>query len=56
MIKNRFKNNIRTNGFNSNVNEIKIKCLCHNIFVLIQEMYESNINIDFESCVNTIGV
>ncbi len=54
MLKRRYGNNIRTKNFNSNVNEIKIRCLCHNICVLIQEMYENDIPIDFEACVNTI--
>jgi len=55
MLKKKFGNNIRTKSFNSNVNEIKIRCLCHNICVLIQEMYESNIDIDLKSCVNRIA-
>ncbi len=54
MLKRKFGNNIRTKTFNSNVNEIKIRCLCHNICVLIQEKYENSIDIDFQVCVNTI--
>lgn len=55
MIKKRFGNDVKTKSFQSNVNEIKMKCLCHNICVLIQEMCESGIAIDFQSCVNTIN-
>lgn len=54
MIKKRFGNNVRTKGLISNINEIKLKFLCHNICVLIQELFESDIEIDFKSCVNTI--
>ncbi len=45
----------RTESFTSNVNEIKIRCLCHNICVLIQEVFEQNIDLNLETCVNTIS-
>ncbi len=54
MIKKKFGNSVKTKSMNSNNNEIKIKCLCHNICVLIQESFESGIEIDFKSCVNKI--
>lgn len=55
MLKTRFNNKVMTKRFTSNVNEIKIKCLCHNICVLIQEMFENNIDIDFKENVNKIN-
>jgi len=54
MVKKKFGHNVKTKGFISNVNEIKIKFLCHNICVLIQEMYESGIKLDLKACVNNV--
>lgn len=51
MLKQRFGDSLKTKSFEANVNEIKIKVLCHNLTVLIQEVYESEIKIDFEACV-----
>ena len=48
MLKTRFNNKVMTKRLTSNINEIKIKCLCHNICVLIQEMFENKIEIDFD--------
>lgn len=53
MVKQRFGDNVRTRTMNANVNEIKVKFLCHNICVLIQEAFESNISVNFEECVKT---
>ncbi len=51
MIKKRFGDHLNTKTEIANSNEIKIKFLCHNICVLIQEAFENKINIDFEACV-----
>ncbi len=51
MVKQRFGDHLMTKNKTANVNEIKIKFLCHNLCVLIQEAFERNIGIDFESCV-----
>lgn len=55
MVKQKFGANLWTKTYEANVNEIKIKFLCHNICVLIQEIFENNISIDFEVCANRIG-
>jgi transposase len=51
MVKQRFGDNLKTKSFEANVNEIKVKFLCHNLCVLIQEIFERKIEVDFESCV-----
>jgi len=48
MVKQRFGKHLMTRKFEAQVNEIKTKVLCHNVCVLIQEMYELGIEIDFE--------
>ena len=55
MLKTRFNNKVMTKRLTSNINEIKIKCLCHNICVLIQEMFENNIEIDFKEKIDKIN-
>lgn len=54
MVKQKFGQNVWTRSLEANVNEIKVKFLCHNICVLIQEVFENNINLDFEACANKI--
>ncbi len=56
MVKNRFGGNLLTKKFTANENEIKIKFLCHNLCCLIVELFESDIFIDFEECVKTVGL
>ncbi|MBT4174853.1 transposase [archaeon] len=51
MVKQRFGDNLNTKKLKANVNEIKIKVLCHNICCLIVELFERRISIDFEDCV-----
>lgn len=51
MVKQNFGDNILTKNLEANINEIKVKFLCQNISTLIQEAYERDIEIDFESCV-----
>lgn len=53
MLKHRFGKHICMKNLTAQSNEIKTKVLCHNICVLIQECFENNINIDFQTCVKT---
>lgn len=50
MIKRKFGNNLRTKKDISHVNEILMKCLCHNLSVLVQESFELGLEIDFSHC------
>ena len=51
MMKRKQGANLRTKNDIAQVNEIMCKCLVHNICVLIQEMFELGIKIDFEDIV-----
>ena len=48
MIKRKQGSHLKTRNDIAQVNEILTKCLVHNICVLIQEMFELGIKIDFE--------
>ncbi|MFW9872085.1 MAG: transposase [Candidatus Thorarchaeota archaeon] len=50
MIKQRFRDFAYTKNYTSQINEILCKILCHNIIVLIQEIFLSNLDIDFKEC------
>lgn len=50
MIKARFGNNVRSVKEVCQDNEILLKVLCHNLCVLIQEIFARNISIDFLAC------
>ncbi len=52
MVKRNFGNNLRTKKDTSQVNEILMKCLCHNLAVLVQESFELGLDIDFNNCAN----
>ncbi len=47
MIKAKFGNNVRSKTWTAQVNEVLLKILCHNICVVIQEMYELGIEPNF---------
>lgn len=49
MIKSKFGDSIRAKSWNAQVNEVLCKIICHNICVLIQEMYELDIDVNFAS-------
>lgn len=49
MIKRKFGNSLKTRKDVSQVNEILMKCVCHNLCVLIGESFESGLNIDLIS-------
>ena len=51
VLKTRFSQNLATKSLEANAIELKIKALCHNICVLIQEMHESDAKIDFAEAV-----
>ncbi|MEK6955121.1 MAG: transposase [Nanoarchaeota archaeon] len=48
MIKSKFGDSLRSKSKTAQTNEILLKVLCHNICVLIQEMYELGIKINLE--------
>lgn len=50
MIKRNFGNKLRTKKFNSQVCEVLMKCLCHNLSVLVQESFELGLKIDLNKC------
>ena len=47
MIKAKFRDHVRSKSDTAMVNEVLCKVVCHNICVLIQEMYELNIEPTF---------
>jgi len=51
MIKRKFGDYLRTKSKIAQTNEILCKALCHNICVLIQEMFELGIRVDFQDIV-----
>ena len=50
MIKRCYGNRLRTGKFTSQINEILMKCLCHNLSVLVQESFELGLEIDLKKC------
>jgi len=50
MIKERFGSSVRCKKSISQDNEILLKVLCHNICVLVQEIFLNNIDVDFKKC------
>jgi len=54
MIKNNFSHKLRTFKESSQVNEILVKCLCHNICCIIQESFELGIDADFSFCADSL--
>ncbi|MBU2639389.1 MAG: transposase [Nanoarchaeota archaeon] len=52
MLKTKFSKHLRSKDEIGQSNEILAKCLAHNICVLIQEMFELGININFQKCAN----
>jgi hypothetical protein len=47
MIKSKFGARVRSKTWTAQVNEVLCKIICHNICVVIQEMYELGIKPDF---------
>lgn len=52
MLKTKFSKHLRSKDETGQTNEILAKCLAHNICVLIQEMFELGIDVDFKKCAN----
>ena len=52
MIKRNYRNNLRMRSYYSQMNEILVKCICHNLAVLVQESFELGLKIDFKDCVS----
>tara|TARA_Y100000310_G_scaffold316095_1_gene367443 strand:- start:66 stop:1202 length:1137 start_codon:yes stop_codon:yes gene_type:complete len=50
MIKCKFGSHLRSRSEIGQENEILVKCLCHNLCVLIQEAFELGIDLNFEKC------
>lgn len=50
MIKTRLGEFLKCRNFQGQKNEVLIKCLVHNICCLVQEIFESKVEIDFHSC------
>lgn len=50
MVKLRLGEHLKCKNFESQRNELVMKFICHNICVLIQEIYENKISIDFKDC------
>ena len=49
MIKSKFRDNLRSKDKVAQHNELLLKVICHNICVVIQEMYELGINPNFNN-------
>jgi hypothetical protein len=47
MIKSKFGDSVRSKTEVAQINEVLLKVLCHNICVVIQEMFELGIEPDF---------
>jgi hypothetical protein len=47
MVKSKFGDYVRSKEWIAQVNEVLLKILCHNVCVVIQEMYELGIEPDF---------
>jgi len=47
MIKSKFGDSVRSKTEVAQVNEVLLKVLCHNICVVIQEMFELGVNPNF---------
>lgn len=55
MLKMRFGDYLMTKNFVANQNEIKVRVLCHNLCVLIQEAAELGVLVNFDTCVKTLN-
>jgi transposase len=54
MIKRKLGTTLRNRKEISQTNEILLKCLVHNIIVLIHEMFELGVNVDFNFCAEEV--
>ncbi|MFZ3168411.1 MAG: transposase [Candidatus Methanoperedens sp.] len=56
MIKSKFKDNLRSKDKVGQTNELLLKILCHNICVVIQEMFELGINPQFNLSIQSSDI
>jgi len=54
MIKKKFSYKLHTKKEVSQINELLMKCLCHNLSVLVHESFELGIEINFRKCFDII--
>lgn len=50
MVKRCYGNHVKMKSDNGQINEILMKCLCHNLAVLVQESFELGLQIDLKKC------
>lgn len=55
MIKSKFGNRVRSKSWTAQINEVLCKIIGHNIGVVINEMFELNIEPDFSGATSTVG-
>jgi len=48
MLKSKFGNNLKSKKGTAMINEVLVKCFCHNICVLIQEIHEIGLEVNLE--------
>ena len=53
MIKSKFGDSVKSKTWTAQVNEVLCKVICHNICVVIQEMFELGIKPNFNFCVES---
>ena len=53
MIKSKFGDSVKSKSWTAQVNEVLCKVICHNICVVIHEMFELGIKPDFNFCVES---
>ncbi len=54
MIKRNFGVHLKTKNDVSHVNEIFMKCICHNLSVLVQESFEIGLKVDLKKCAEIV--
>ncbi|RZN14011.1 MAG: hypothetical protein EF812_06510 [Methanosarcinales archaeon] len=53
MIKSKFGDSVKSKSWTAQVNEVLCKVICHNICVVIREMFELGIKPNFNFCVES---
>ena len=55
MVKGKFGDSVRAKSYRGQVNEVLLKCLCHNICVLIHSMHELEVTPALEPKVRSLN-
>ncbi len=55
MIKSKFGRRVKSKKWTAQVNEVLCKIICHNICVVVHEMFELNIEPDFDNLTSAVG-